>query len=185
MPSPTATWFTVTRANAQKPQKTKACARPGRGRSRMTLAWQITSQKKSHTRLPIGDRLKLGSFRDLRMRWRIGPKRLQNRRPEPRINATSSSFSVSEKLCGSASVAERRFITELTHNTRLAPGSAGLRRPGSIEVAFWIELLRKEISPSYPYSKRAGSLARPRPNAFRISKIRFGNRIAIRVSRIG
>ena len=89
----------------------------------MTLAWQITSQKKSHTRLPIGERVKLGSFRELRIRLRMGPNRRQNRTAELTINATRSSFSDSEKLCGSASVAEKRFITELTHNTRLGPRS--------------------------------------------------------------
>ncbi len=39
-PTPVAKWFSVTSAKAQNPQKTKACARPGRGRSRITLLLQ-------------------------------------------------------------------------------------------------------------------------------------------------
>ena len=49
-PNPIATWLMVTRANAQNPQKTNACASPGRGRSRMTLACSITSPETCRSR---------------------------------------------------------------------------------------------------------------------------------------
>jgi hypothetical protein len=51
----TAQWLSVTRAKAQKAQKTKACARPGSGRSRMTLAWQSTSQNEIPDALADGE----------------------------------------------------------------------------------------------------------------------------------
>ena len=59
-PKPAAKWLMVTSANAQKPQNTNACARPGSGRSRMTFAWHSTSQKKSQMRRPIGSQLEIG-----------------------------------------------------------------------------------------------------------------------------
>src|SRR5579859_6038572 len=123
-PKPTATWLRVTRAKARNPQKTKAWARPGRGRSRMTLAWQRTSQKKSQMRLPSGERLKEGSLRESRIRLRIGPKRRQNKAIELRMMTAKVSFSPSEKPCGSARVEERKFISEPPHDTRSGAWSA-------------------------------------------------------------
>src|SRR5690242_66271 len=93
----------------------------------MTLAWQSTSQKKSQTRLPIGAREKPGSFLDWRMRLRIGPNLRQNMAAEATIKATRSNFSHVEKLCGSASVAVRKSIYELTHDTRSGPWATGWR----------------------------------------------------------
>ena len=57
-------------------------------------------------------------FFDLRMRLRMGLKRLKKRPAEARMSANRRSFSHVVKLWGSASVAERRFISEPTHDTR-------------------------------------------------------------------
>ena len=84
----------------------------------MTLAWQMTSQTKSQTRLPMGARLKLGSFLDLRIRLRIGAKRRRKMAAEARMRASRRSFSHVAKLWGSASVEERRLILEPPHDTR-------------------------------------------------------------------
>ncbi len=123
-PKPTAQWFSVTSANAQKPQNTNACAKPGRGRWRMTFAWHITSQTKSHRRFPMGKRWKSGSFFDLRILSRIGAKRRQNSAPDAASKAPNRMRSHREKLCGSASVKVIRTISERTHNTRSWPGSS-------------------------------------------------------------
>src|SRR6185503_20398863 len=96
----------------------------------MTFAWHRTSQKKSQTRLPRGERLKFGSCLDLRMRSRIGPKRRKKRVAEARIRSNRRSFSHVAKLCGSASVAKRRLIYEPTHDTRSRAGSARAERAG-------------------------------------------------------
>src|SRR5271165_2292729 len=107
-----AKWFSVTRAKAQKPQKTKAWARPGSGRSRITLAWQSTSHTKSQTRLPMGKRLKLASFFDLRILSRTVPKRRQKPAAEATASPTKSNFSQKEKCRGSAKVPSRKFMVE-------------------------------------------------------------------------
>src|SRR5579862_111631 len=102
----------VTRAKAQNPQNTKACARPGKGRWRMTLAWHITSQTKSQTRLPMGKRWKSASFFESRMRLRMGPKRCQKSQSDARMSTAKAAFSAREKCWGSASVRGNETIAQ-------------------------------------------------------------------------
>src|SRR4051794_21917439 len=107
----------------------------------MTLAWQITSQTKSQTRLRTGANLKFESIFDLRMRLRIGARRRKKRTAEARMRASRSSFSQIAKLCGSASVAERRLIYEPTHDTRSGAGCAlcGGRSNWGSSGGGWVE----------------------------------------------
>src|SRR5713226_9803059 len=60
-PNPAATWLIVTSANAQKPQKTNACARPAMGRSKITLPCSKTSHMKRPMRGATGRRLQVFS----------------------------------------------------------------------------------------------------------------------------
>src|SRR5450631_2906088 len=79
---PEARWLRETRAKARNPQKTKAWAMPGSGRSRMTLDWQRTSLVKAQTRLEIGRRDQPRSLRAVRMLRRMGANRRKKRKAE-------------------------------------------------------------------------------------------------------
>ena len=86
--------ITVIKANAQKPQKTKACASPGRGRWRITLPWSITSHTNWRTRGPIGFTSKSGVARDRRMISSTVLKRRQKIARETAINRTKKPRSI-------------------------------------------------------------------------------------------
>ena len=118
-PKAPAQWLSVTSAKAQKAQKTKACARPGSGRSRMTLAWKRTSQTKSRTRLPIGKRWKLGSFFDLRILSRTTPKRRQKAQAEADDQPREEQFLRKREVLRLSEGWERNEHKEATENYSL------------------------------------------------------------------
>jgi hypothetical protein len=62
---PTAQWLSVTRAKAQKAQKTKAWARPGSGRSRMTFGLAEDFPDEVPDALADGEEMEAGVFFDL------------------------------------------------------------------------------------------------------------------------
>jgi len=96
IPNPAVMWLTVTSANAQKPQKTKACARPAAGRSKMTLPCSNTSQMKRPTRGAIGWRLQVVSGFAARMMRTTLLNRTQNRDTDVQISAARIDISASD-----------------------------------------------------------------------------------------
>src|SRR6185312_3788043 len=80
----------LTSANAQKLQNTNAWAMPGKGRSRMTFAWHITSQMRCQILAATEPSLKSGSDLAKRMRSTTRPNRNQNSQTEIRMRASST-----------------------------------------------------------------------------------------------
>ena len=106
----------------------------------------------------------------------MGPKRLKKRAAEVTTRISSRTFSHVAKLCGSASVAERRLIYEPTHDTRSGVRCARATRldrapPGDVK-----KLSTFCLSCLSLHNKRAESLVRSRPNVFRILKTWIGSR---------
>src|ERR1019366_4399155 len=101
---PVARWLRETRAKARNPQKTKACAIPGSGRSRITLDWKRTSLVNVQMRLEIGRSEKPRSLRAVRMLRRIGAKRKKKSAAEAQARTSKRTISNEAKCCGSAKV---------------------------------------------------------------------------------
>src|ERR1039458_4097875 len=94
---PVARGLSETRAKARNPQKTKAWARPGSGRSRMTLDWRSTSLMKARMRREMGRSDQPRSLRAVRMVWRMGAKRRKKSAVDAAARTSSEERRVGEE----------------------------------------------------------------------------------------
>ena len=80
-PNADAMWFTVTRAKAQKPQNTKACARPARAAGESPFACSTTSQMNWRIARPERRQLEIGRSARARGRCRAPCSNAARRSP--------------------------------------------------------------------------------------------------------